>query len=282
MLIGAHVSTRGKGVRGVIDAARAAGADAVQAWGSNPRAWAPPHIDDRRADGFREEWRASGLGALFLHAPYMVNVASPDAGFRSRSVALAAATVELGDAIGADGVVIHAGAAGTATARRTAVARAAGSIMRVAATADHVHVLVELMAGTAGAVASSFEEARELLDACAERGRLDRVGLCLDTCHLFAAGYPLDTAAGVRATLRELRGAGLSSRLQLIHANDSKYPRGEHRDAHTHIGAGHIGDKGFAALLHQPAIRRVPVVCETPGSARDTARNVATLRRLAS
>jgi deoxyribonuclease-4 len=282
MLIGAHVSTRGRGLRGVIDAARAAGADAVQAWGSNPRAWAPPRIDDRAAEAFREAWRASGLGPLFLHAPYMVNVASPDDAFRSRSVALAAATVELGDAIGAHGVVVHAGAAGAATRRPTAVARAASSITRIAAGTGRVGVLVELMAGTAGAVASSFEEASELFDACAEKGRMDRVGLCVDTCHLFAAGYPLDTAVGVRATLRELRGAGLISRLRLIHANDSKYPRGAHRDAHTHIGAGHIGEAGFTALLQQPGIRKVPVVCETPGSARDTARNVATLRRLAS
>jgi deoxyribonuclease-4 len=212
----------------------------------------------------------------------MVNVASPDAAFRSRSVTLAAATVALAGRIGADGVVIHAGAAGAGTRRRTAVARAASSIMRVAGHAHGVQVLVELMAGTAGAVASTFEEARELFDACAERGGMERVGLCLDTCHLFAAGYPLDSPAGVRATFRELREAGLGPRLRLIHANDSKYPRGAHRDAHTHIGAGHIGETGFAALLHQRAIRPVAVVCETPGSLSDTARNVAELRRLSS
>ncbi|MFN2590100.1 MAG: TIM barrel protein, partial [Actinomycetota bacterium] len=105
--------------------------------------------------------------------------------------------------------------------------------------------------------------------------------LCVDTCHLFATGYDLATPDGVVRTFAELRRFGFARTLGLVHANDSKFPRGMRRDSHTHIGAGHIGDEGFRAVLAQPAVRRCAVVCETPGRLEDTARNVATLRRLA-
>ncbi len=286
MLIGAHVPTGGRGLVGVIANARAVNAHAVQAWGSNPRAWAPPRMDPAVAEAFVEAWRTSGLRALFLHCPYMVNVASPDERFRIRSVDLARATVALAEGIAADGIVLHAGAAGAATARPVAVERAARSIAAIAAESDRSRVLVELMAGTAGSVASTFGEARELLDACAAAtrpggGAARRIGLCIDTCHLFAAGYGLDTADGVEDAFAELRRLRLPGRLRLVHANDSRYPRGARRDAHTHIGRGHIGEAGFAAILAQTAVRRAAVVCETPGSISDTARNIEMLRRLA-
>jgi deoxyribonuclease-4 len=216
---------------------------------------------------------------VFLHAPYMVNVASPDERFRARSVQLATATVALAQALGADGVVVHAGAAGTSTPRELALERAAASLRTAADVAAKTFVLVELTAGTAGSVAATFPEARELFDACDQH---ERLALCVDTCHLFAAGYGLDTAEGVAECFGELRRAGLTRRLRLVHANDSIHGRGEHRDAHTHIGQGRIGEAGFAAILAQPAVRRAAVVCETPGRLEDTARNVATLRRLAS
>ncbi len=284
MLIGAHVTTGGRGLTGVIDNARRAGAEAVQAWGSNPRAWALPRIDRAREAAFVEAWQTSGLRALFLHSPYMVNVASPDDRFRRRSVELARATVALAERIGADGVVVHAGAGGAATPAEARVERAANSLAAIAADADRSRVLIELMAGTAGAVASTFGEARMLFDACVDatgRSRGRRFGLCLDTCHLFAAGYALDTPDGVREAFAELRRVRLTSRLRLVHANDSRYPRAARRDAHTNIGAGHIGEPGFAAILTDPSVRRASVVCETPGTREDTARDVATLRRLA-
>jgi deoxyribonuclease-4 len=284
MLIGAHVPTGGRGLIGVIERAQRVGAEAVQAWGSNPRAWALPRTDPSRDAAFVEAWSASRLRALFLHAPYMVNIASPDPGFRRRSVDLARATVALAERIGADGVVVHAGAGGAATPEEARIQRAARSLAAIAAEAARSRVLVELMAGTAGAVASTFEEARRLFDAClGETGssRGERLGLCLDTCHLFAAGYALDTAGGVRDAFAELRRVRLAGRVRLVHANDSRFPQGARRDAHTNIGRGHIGERGFEAILAEPVVRRAAVVCETPGTPADTARDVATLRRLA-
>jgi deoxyribonuclease IV len=277
--IGAHVATRGrKTLMGAIDAARDVGAGCAQIWGSNPRAWAPPDTPPEAARAFGQAWREAGMGPLVLHCPYMVNVASPNGGFRSRSVELAKATVALAEEIGAHGVVVHSGAAGGSTPRDVAVRVAADSFVRIADAATSTWVLVELMAGTAGAVASRFPEARELFEACAMH---ERLALCLDMCHLFATGYDLDTPDGVDACFAELRSAGLASRVRCVHGNDSKYARGLHRDSHEHVGRGHIGERGFAAILRQPAVRRCPVIVETAGEDADRARDVATLRRLA-
>jgi deoxyribonuclease-4 len=144
--IGAHVPTRGS-LMGAVDSARACRADAAQIWGSNPRAWAPPSVKRTVAVEFGKAWRAEGLGPLVLHAPYMVNVASPNRDFRHRSVELARATVSLAETIGADGVVIHAGSAGTSTEPLEARKVAASSLVAIADSADTTSVFVELTAG---------------------------------------------------------------------------------------------------------------------------------------
>ena len=277
MWIGAHVSTRG-GLFGAIDSARACGAEAAQIWGSNPRAWAHPSVSRSRAEEFGKEWREAGFGPLFMHSPYMVNVASPNAGFRRRSVELATATVELAEVIGAQGVVVHAGSAGVGTDPRGGLEGAAHSLVQIAGAANRTRVLVELTAGGAGSVASTFPQARTLFEAA---GWDDRLALCADTCHLFAAGYALDDPAGVEACFGQLRRVGMARRLGLVHANDSRFPKGSHRDSHTHIGQGLIGAIGFAAILAQPAVRRCAVICETPGRTEERAQDIATLRRLA-
>src|SRR5207244_1629248 len=138
--------------------------------------------------------------------------------------------------------------------------------------------VVELMAGSRGAVASTFEQAARLFEAAAQS---DRLRLCIDTCHLFAAGYGLDEPDGVPACLGELRGSGLAPRLVLVHANDAAFGRGSGRDRHANIGTGGIREDGFAAILAQPVLRRCTVVCETPGDEATRRRDVETLRRLA-
>jgi deoxyribonuclease IV len=275
--IGAHVPTRG-GLIGAIESARTCGAHAAQIWGSNPRAWAPPSVKAEVAREFGKRWREEGFGPLVLHAPYMVNIASPNLDFRKRSVELARATVALSETIGADGVVVHAGAGGAATERDRAVEAAATSLRAIARVAEHGFVFVELTAGGTGSVASTFPQFRELLDATDGHPRL---ALCADTCHLFATGYRLDTKAGVEACFGELRKLGIARSLRLIHANDSKFPCGARRDSHTHIGKGQIGEAGFRAILAHPLVRKCTILCETPGRLEDHARNIATLRRLA-
>jgi deoxyribonuclease-4 len=217
------------------------------------------------------------MGPAFAHSSYLVNIASPDEGFRRRSVDLARHELDVVAALGADGLVVHAGAGGEEE-RPAAVERAARSVLEILGESEGPGVVLELTAGGAGTVASTIPQAGELFEAL---GRDARVSLCLDTCHLFAAGASLDTPAGVTSTLAELRRHGLVRRLRLIHGNDARDPRGSRRDRHTHPGEGFIGETGFRTLLADPAVRRCAVLVETRGGREDHARDVATLRRLA-
>lgn len=274
MRFGAHVRTAG-GLRSAIDAARAVGADVVQVFLSNPRAWAAPRIET--AERFGEQWREADIGPFYVHAPYLVNIASPSPDFHAKSLELVARSVAACEVAGAAGFVVHAGAGGTGEPA-AARARAAGLLGSALELAQDTRLLVELMAGTAGAVASTFAEAAALFDAVGD----DRLGLCIDTCHLFAAGYGLDDAEGVEACFAELHDLGLAGRLALVHANDAKHPRGSHRDRHERIGEGLIGVEGFFEILHRPEVRDLDLVLETPADPEQRTRELATLRRLAT
>jgi len=226
--IGAHVRRRSGGISGAVEECRLRGADAAQIFVSNPRGWAGPRVTDEEADSFRESWSASGFGPLVAHAPYLVNIASPNKEFVAKSRGLAGSTVRACDSLGIDFLVLHAGAGGP-TEPDAARLRAATTLRIASDVGEHVRILVELMAGTSGAVASTIAEAAALLEAA----DVDGVNLCLDTCHLFATGYALDTAEGVETLFAELKAEGLTERVALIHANDSLYPRGERRDCRS-------------------------------------------------
>ena len=277
MRFGAHVPTRGRPAFAV-EYALSIGADAFQIFVSNPRAWAPP--PPLRADAileFQEARDAAGVGPVFAHSSYLVNIASPDPAFRRRSVDLARFELDAVAALGVDGLVVHAGAGGSGE-RPAAVERAARSVVDILGPGGGPDVVLELTAGGAGTVASTIPQAAELLDAV---GRHPRAGLCLDTCHLFAAGAPLDTPEGAARALDGLRRHGLARRLRLVHGNDARDPCGSRRDRHTHPGEGFIGETGFRAILADPAVRRCPVLVETRGHEEEHRRDVATLRRLA-
>jgi deoxyribonuclease-4 len=274
--IGAHVRRGSGGIEGAVEGCRLRGADAAQLFVSNPRGWAGPRVTDEEASAFREGWDESGLGPLVAHAPYLVNIASPSKDFIAKSRALAGSTVRACDALGVDFLVLHAGAGGP-TEPEAALERAAMTLRIAADHAEHVRVLVELMAGTSGAVASTIPEAARLLEAA----DVDALQLCLDTCHLFAAGYALDTVEGVETLFAELKAEGLTDRVTLIHANDSLYPRGERRDRHENIGDGFIGLDGWRAIVARPELAQLTFILETPGEAERQAADITLLRSLA-
>ena len=275
MRFGAHVRRGSEATTGVVQECRSRGADCAQVFLSNPRAWAPPRQSPERAEAFREAWAASGLSPLIAHAPYLVNIASANPSFLAKARVLAVRTIETCDALGVGALVLHAGSGGGHEAGEARL-RAATTIDEVATASQRTRVLVELMAGTRGAVASTVAEAAELLD----RVTAPSVGVCLDTCHLYAAGYGMDTPGGLSELFHELAAHGLTDRVELMHANDSEFGRGERRDRHAPIGDGHIGTEGFRALLARPEVADWTFVLETPGDADDHAGQIATLRSL--
>lgn len=263
--IGAHVRTGGR-LPNAIANAQACGAEAIAVFVSNPRAWARPRLTSDVAAEFRAAREAAEVGPVYAHATYLVNLATANDEVRERSIEMALLELGAVHAIGADGLVVHAGSGGRQP-RTEALTRAASGILEIAEQAGGL--TIELTAGAPGAVAANLAEAEELFEAI---GWHERVGLCLDTCHLFVAGAPLDTPEGVEATFAELRDRGLAERLRLVHANDAKGERGSRLDRHEAIGEGRIGLEGFRAVLAQPEVTAAVVETETEGHARDIAR----------
>jgi deoxyribonuclease-4 len=271
--IGAHVSVAG-GLANAVANAVAVGCEAFQVFVSNARGWAPPPVDPAGDERFRAGLDDAGLGPLFVHAPYLVNFASTSPVTRERSRQVVAATLAKAAAIGAAGVVVHAGAA-LASGRAAGLATTREALLPLADAAGPDLVL-ELTAGTRGALAARFEEMAELLAACEHHPRLT---VCMDTCHAQAAGYDLTDPIGVAKTLDELF-ATLGDRVVLIHANDSRDPVGAGRDRHCPIGTGTIGDQGFTAILAHPALATLPIITETTGDPAQMATDLTRLKRL--
>ncbi|MFL6104320.1 MAG: deoxyribonuclease IV [Actinomycetes bacterium] len=273
MRIGAHVSVAG-GLERAVGNATAVGCESLQVFVSNARGWAPPPVDPAADERFRADLQAAGLGPLFVHAPYLVNFASASPLTRERSREVVAATLAKAAAIGATGVVVHAGAA-LASGRTAGLATTREALLPLADAAGPDLVL-ELTAGTRGALAARFEEMAELLAACEHHPRLK---VCMDTCHAQAAGYDLGDPAGVAKALDELF-ATLGERVVLVHANDSRDPVGAGRDRHCPIGTGTIGDQGFAAILSHPGLATLPVITETTGDPDQMATDLTRLKHL--
>ena len=275
MILGAHVRRRQTGITGAIEEARLRDADCFQIFVSNPRAWAGPRYGEAEIERFRAELATSGLRPCVAHLSYIGNVAAWNPVVLRRTRELLLETVHACDLLGVDLLVVHTGAGGPQS-RDAALQAAAASYRMAVAGARRVRVVAELMAGTSGAVASLPAEAEELITAVAD----ERLGLVLDTAHLFAAGVPIDEADGVGALSDELRARGLASRLALVHANDSVFERGAHRDRHADIGDGMIGAEGWRALVNDPLIGSVPWMLETPGDVNRQRADIAHLRSL--
>lgn len=275
MILGAHVRRRQTGIAGAIDEARLRDADCFQIFVSNPRAWAGPRYGEADVQGFRAELAASDLRPCVAHLSYIGNVAAWNPVVLRRTRELLLETVHACDLLGVDLLVVHTGAGGPQS-RDAALQAAAASFRMTVEEAERVRVVAELMAGTSGAVASLPAEAEDLLTAVAD----DRLGLVLDTAHLFAAGVAIDEPDGVAALSDELRERGLAPRLALVHANDSVFERDARRDRHADIGDGMIGPEGWRPLVNDPLIGSVPWILETPGEADRQRADIAFLRSL--
>jgi deoxyribonuclease-4 len=258
--------------------AKRAGAEAVQVFVSNPRGWAMGKHSPAADAVFAEQCRDARL-PVFVHAPYLINLASPTARTRQLSVTALQHCIDRAERFGARGVVLHSGSAVDGAQRDVAVAAMRELLLPLLdGLADSApDLLIEPTAGGGEALASAVEDLGPLFDALDSHPRL---GVCLDTCHAYAAGHDLAKPGGVRTTLNALVRTIGRGKLKLVHANDSKDVLGSKRDRHTTIGAGSIGVEPFAELFRHPATRGVPVIVETPGGVDGQGRDISLLKQL--
>ena len=260
MLIGAHVSPAGGPANAVARGTERA-ARAIQIFNQNPRAWAPRIYSGDEIAAFRAAMAASKVDALLIHAVYLLNCASTDPEIRAKTLRSLTSSLQAGCALSAHAVVLHPGSALRGEVA-PAIARAGEVIAEALAESDGCALHLENTAGTGGTLGRSFHELAALIEAA---GADDRLGLCLDSCHLLASGFEIRTRDGLQRTLDECVSLVGLQRLGSLHLNDSMTPLGSNRDRHANIGEGEIGRRGCAVFLSEPRFQGLPCVLETPG-----------------
>jgi deoxyribonuclease-4 len=265
MLLGAHVSPAGGPAKAVLRGEER-GCRAIQIFNQNPRAWKPTVYSDEAIAEFRAALTASPtVDALVIHAVYLLNCASEDPEIRAKSLTSLIASLRAGAALGAVAVILHPGSAlKNGGAAEAACGRAAAAFAEALAESEGCRLHLEDTAGAGGTLGRSFEELASMIEAA---GGDERLGVCLDSCHLYASGYDISTPDRLSGVLDEFdRTVGIG-RLGSLHVNDSLTPLGSNRDRHTNLGEGEIGPDGCAAFLSEPRFDGLPCIFEGPGSA---------------
>jgi deoxyribonuclease-4 len=272
-LLGAHIRTAG-GLALVPGRAVAIGAEVVQIFNSNPRTWRVQIRSPEEVASLREDLRSYGL-PLYYHSIYLINLAATDAKLRHRSVGALAEALFLGALTEARGVVTHIGSrhdrsfADAADLVITGISDAFLQAKERLATEDMLnplpHLLLETSAGSGTTLGARLDELAALLSGLPASGLPASCGVCLDTAHLFAAGYPIHTEQGLEKTIHELETHGLLGHVRLVHLNDSKTALASSIDRHENLGDGRIGLEGLSRFVRHPAFRDVPFVLEVPG-----------------
>jgi deoxyribonuclease-4 len=257
MLFGAHCSG---GIKKALDKAVEMGAEAVQLFAQSPRTWRFPNHDPADLEKFRGRREETGLPAL-VHALYLVNLAAPDDAIYSKSTETMRATVDAACAIGADAVVFHVGSH-LGAGFETGLERVVPALEQVLDRCnERTWLLLENSAGAGGTMGRSLDELALIYEAL---GRHDRLGVCLDSCHLFVSGVDVTDSATMAALVDDVDERIGLDRLRALHANDAKAPLGSNRDRHENIGDGLMGD-GLGVFLAHPKLQQLPVLLEVPG-----------------
>lgn len=281
LLIGAHTSVAG-GFHLAIERGHAAGCRVVQIFTGSNRQWASRPVPDSAARLFRSTARRLRVRPVSSHACYLINLAASDRAVRDLSRKALCEEIERAEALGVPHLVLHPGSH-TGAGPEEGMRRVADGLASVLARTDacRVRVLLENTAGQGTALGWRFEELARILSLL---GDPPRVGVCIDTCHTFAAGYDLRTPEAYRATMHALDAAVGLRRVRLLHLNDSRGDLGSRVDRHEHIGRGKLGREAFRSIVRDARFARVPKVLETPKQedAKEDRRNLAVLRRLAS
>jgi deoxyribonuclease-4 len=261
--LGAHVPTSGGMVKRSIAYAQTIGAEAIQVFASNPRGWAMPEAKPELDEAFHKIAAELDI-ETYVHAPFLINLGSPTVSTYENSLAATAYSLTRGRQIGAQGVVIHTGSAVDETHVANAWKQIHEGMMPVLNNLqdDDPWLLLEPTAGQGQSLVKKLNDLTKYFDALEWH---PKVGVCLDTCHVFAAGHDIKVKGGMTATLDLLVELVGIERIQLIHANDSMDVCGALKDRHQNIGQGHIGIEPFQELLAHPAVKGAPLILETPG-----------------
>ena len=276
-MLGSHMSVAG-GVSLAFGRAEEAGCAVAQIFVKNNNRWQGVPLTAAEIDSFWTERERTGIWPVIAHNTYLVNLASADPAIRERSIACTVNELERCQSLGLPGLVIHPGAHIGAGVEE-GVRRVATALKRVFDRTPDVEtrILLETTAGQGTTLGRSAEELTMLLEKI---DAPDRTGVCLDSCHMFAAGYELRTSRGYERTIREFDVTVGLKRIRAIHLNDSKKPLGSFRDRHEHIGEGEIGDAGFRNIMNDRRLREIPMILETPKDGDADLVNLARLRAL--
>lgn len=276
-MLGFHVSISGS-IDLAVDRALELDCTTFQIFTRNPRGWAFKPLADEETKLFKEKRKRAGFGKVVAHMPYLPNLATSDPGFQKKSRASLAAEVKRCSVLGIDLLVAHIGShmgAGTMTGVRNV---AAACSQALEADPGDTVLLVETMAGQSKSVGSRFEELRMILDGVKDSKRF---GVCMDTCHVFAAGFDISSRSGVERTMGLFDETVGMERLKVVHLNDSLGPLGAHLDRHEHLGMGQIGEEGLGAFLRYGSVAELPIIMEVPiDDRRKDAENLALARLL--
>jgi deoxyribonuclease IV len=258
MLIGAHVSTAG-GLQRAVERGAERDCSAIQVFNQSPRMWRPTAYTDQDFAAFRQALGKTPIKAVLIHAVYLLNCASEDREIRQKSLTSLIQSLRVGAGIGASGVVLHPGSAKQGDVPK-AIARAGKVIQEALRETEACDLHLENTAGAGGTLGRSFEELASLLEAA---GGDRRLGICLDSCHLYASGYDIKQPGGLTETLDRYEQLVGKRRLRSLHLNDSMVPLGSNRDRHAILGQGELGSAGCATFLSEPRFAKLPCVMET-------------------
>jgi deoxyribonuclease-4 len=259
MFIGAHVSPAG-GPAKAVERGVEAGADTIQIFNQSPRMWRGRDYTDDEVGAFHEAHAAHKMGPVLIHAVYLLNCASEDKELRTKSLESLKLALRDGDALKAHAVVLHAGSA-KAGEVGPAIERAGAVIREALAETHRCPLHLENTAGAGGTLGRSFHELAALMEAA---GGDKRLGLCLDSCHLYASGFDVRKPDGLAKVLDDCVALVGKRRLGSLHINDSKVKLGANVDRHAHLGDGELGDAGCAVFLSEPRFEGLPCILETP------------------
>lgn len=276
-MIGIHVSTAG-GLDRAVERGVEREADAIQIFNQSPRAWRPARYSDEDLAAFREARDGSRIEAVAIHAIYLINLTTGDREIRAKSLESLTHALRVGDGIGADGVVVHAGSR-KSDPLAEATKRAGKAIREALSESETCPLLLENTAGTQGPVGRDFDELEALIE-CGGGG--DRLGVCIDCCHLFASGFEIGSPEAMTEMVDELDAKLGLERVRCLHVNDSAAPQGSNRDRHADLGTGEMGKAGLRPFLSEPRFEDLPAIIETNKSddAEHDRNEVRTARRL--